>query len=416
MVEADLPSRIVIVGAGQAGGRTAQALRRNGHAGPITLIGDENLPPYERPPLSKDILLGRASPESLSLLKEAAWQALDVDLRCGASVSAIHPATRTVSLDDGSEIDYDVLVCATGARARSFPGAVQSGTELLQLRNLADAQRLKPRLAPGQRIGIIGAGFIGMELASSARQLGADVVLIEGAVRPLARLLPAAFAAELVEIHRARGVEVVLDASVASLSPGRILLADGRAFSVDTIIVGIGARANDELAATAGLIVRDGIVVDAVGRSSDPAVYAVGDVARHVDLAAALDHRLESWRNAEDGALAVAAAICGMPVPDRRVPWFWTDQYGRNIQIAGKPGDDHVRIDRGDRAAGPSISYYLERGILRGAIAIDSARELRGAMKLMESGQAVEPDALAGHRSRARPAPQVLAAAEPAQS
>jgi NADPH-dependent 2,4-dienoyl-CoA reductase/sulfur reductase-like enzyme len=239
-----------------------------------------------------------------------------------------------------------------------------------------------------------------MELASSARQLGADVTLIEAAARPLARLLPAAFSARLMEMHQTSGVQVLLNAAVESLSPGRVSLVDGREIYVDTIVIGIGAQPNDEIASDAGLHVRDGIVVDTQGRSSNAAIYAVGDVARHVNLEFGLDYRLESWRNAEDGALAAAAAICSMPAPARRAPWFWTDQYGHNIQLAGKPIDAHERIERGDPTTGPSISYYLESGIVRGAIAVDCARELRNSMNLIEGGKVVDPAALVGPRLR----------------
>src|SRR5690606_3730383 len=217
-----------------------------------------------------------------------------------------------------------------------------------------------PRLSPGQRVGIVGAGFIGLELAATARTLGAEVTLVEAAPRPLARLLPAAFAFEQIELHRARGVQVLLGQAVERIAPGRIHLTDGRSVDADTIVVGIGACANAELAAAAGLAVRDGIVVDAAGRSSDPAIHAVGDAARHVDAGAGLDHRLESWRNAEDGAQAAAASILGLPPPRPPVPWFWTDQYGRNIQIAGRPDDGHrcVVLDTPDD--GPRLACYLD--------------------------------------------------------
>ena len=394
--------RVLIVGAGQAGGRTAQALRRLGHAGPVTLVGDEALPPYERPPLSKEVLLGRAEPASLLLMQEEGWRQLGVELRRSARAVAIEREARRVRLDGGSALDYDHLVLATGARPRVFPGPVEPGTELLYLRTVDDALRLAPRLSPGQRVGIVGAGFIGLELAATARALGAEVTLVEAAPRPLARLLPAAFAFEQIELHRARGVQVLLGQAVERIAPGRIHLADGGCIDVDTIVVGIGACANDELAAAAGLAVRDGIVVDAAGRSSDPAIHAVGDVARHVDAGAGLDHRLESWRNAEDGAQAAAASILGLPPPRPPVPWFWTDQYGRNIQIAGRPDDGHrcVVLDTPDD--GPRLVCYLDGSArLRGAIGIDCARELRRAMKLIERGEPVEDGALPVPRARA---------------
>jgi NADPH-dependent 2,4-dienoyl-CoA reductase/sulfur reductase-like enzyme len=396
-------SRIVIVGAGQAGGRTAQALRRFGHAGSITILGDEIHAPYERPPLSKDILLGRVLPESLRLLSDEGWHAAGVKLCRAATATSIDRAARQVWLDNGDAVEYDTLVLATGARAKPFPGHVQAATELFQLRTLEDAERLRPRLVKGRHLAVVGAGFIGMELAASARLLGVEVTLIEASPLPLARLLPSAFAERLVALHRRQGVTVLLDAPVASLAPGRILLADGRSLSADTIVVGVGARANDELAARAGITVRDGVIVDACGRSGDPAVFAVGDVARHVDPAAGLDQRLESWRNAEDGAQVAAAAICGAPLPQRSAPWFWTDQYGRNIQLAGWPGDVHECTDFGDADGGPALSYYCDAGVVRGVIGIDCGRDVRVAMKLIEAGHRVAVDDLAPPRALTRP-------------
>lgn len=398
-------ARILIVGAGQAGGRTAQALRRAGHSGPIALLGSEAWPPYERPPLSKDVLLGKASGESLLLASEAAWREQDITLYRDTTVIAIDRAARAISTARGERLGYDVLVLATGADARAFPGAVLPGANVLQLRTLADAQRLRPHLVPGRRVVLIGAGFIGLEVAASARSLGAEVTLIEAEDRPLARLLPAELGGRLVALHRSRGVAFEFGVRVSAVEQGSVRLSDGRSLAADTVVVGIGARPNDSLAAAAGLAVRDGIVVDTHGRTSDPAIYAAGDAARTVDAACGRDDRLESWRNAEDSALAVAAAICGTQAPRAGVCWFWSDQYGHNIQIAGQPGDLHQRIDRHAPDGGPQLSYYLQDGVVRGVVGIDCAREVRGAMKLIASGEAVDSTSLAAPRVRAPTTP-----------
>ena len=391
--------RVLVVGAGQAGGRTAQALRRLGHTGSIILLGAESLPPYERPPLSKDMLMARADVSSLLLMPEEGWRQINVELRCSTQVELIDRTARSVFLADGSELSYDVLVIATGARPRVFPGTVEQGTEVMYLRNVEDALRLAPRLSSGSRVGIVGAGFIGLELASTARMLGAEVTLVEAATRPLSRLLPSVFAFDLIDRHSARGVEVLLGQSVERLAPGCIHLTDGRTIEVDTIVIGIGACANDELAAAANITVQDGIVVDASGRTSDPSIYAVGDVARHVDVASGINHRLESWRNAEDSAQAAAASILGHPAQRVPVPWFWTDQYGYNIQIAGRPDDSYRRVVMGLEEGGPRLTYYLDSSQrLRGVIAIDSSRELRRAMKLIEACEPVDTDALPAPR------------------
>lgn len=404
-----MKAHVVIVGAGQAGGRTAQALRRLGHTGLITLVGEESLPPYERPPLSKDVLLGRADASSLLLMAKDGWRELDVELRCSTRVKKIDRGARRMTLVDGSELSFDVLVLATGARPRAYPGIVEANTELLYLRNIDDALRLAPRLLQGHHVAIIGAGFIGLEVASTARTLGADVTLVEAAPRLLARLLPAAFALEQLAVHRAHGVEVLLDRAVERIAPGRIYLTDGRVVEADTIVIGIGARANDELAVAAGLATHDGVVVDAAGRSSDPGIYAVGDVARYRDAATGIEHRLESWRNAEDSAQTVAASILGRPTARAPVPWFWTDQYGRNIQIAGRPDDGHRCIVKGGEDEEPSLTYYLDASQrLCGVIAVDSARELRRVMKLIETRDPVDVEALPAPRPRVRSLAEVV--------
>lgn len=395
------PQSVVIVGAGQAGGRTAQALRQQGYAGTIALLGDESMPPYERPPLSKDVLLGNADASSLLLLPEAGWRDLDVALHCSARVVEIDRSARRIRLADDTFMAFDRLVVATGVRPRVFPGRVEVGTELLYLRTIADAARLQPRLAKGKHIGIVGAGFIGLELASTARALGAEVTLIEAAARPLARLLPEAFALEQLARHSARGVAVLLGQAVERLASGQIHLASGRVIDVDTIVIGIGARANDELAAAAGLAVRDGILVDVAGRTCDRDIYAVGDVARIVDADTGRDDRLESWRHAENSAQAVAASILELPVQPTPTPWFWSDQYGRNIQIAGRPDDSHRCVRKGDDHDGPQLTYYLDESQrLRGAIGVDCAREVRRAMKLIEAESPINVDELPAPRAK----------------
>lgn len=396
--------RIVIVGAGQAGGRTAQALRRAGHAGPVTLIGQEACGPYERPPLSKGILLGTASAQSLQLFDEAGWAALGVDLRCATQVASIRRDRHEVVLGDGVVMPYDALVLATGARARAFTGPVEAGAALHGLRTIEDALCLRAALAPGRRLAVIGAGFIGLELAASARRLGVEVVLIESAARPLARLLPPLAADWLMAMHAAHGVGFRLGAQVESVGPHDVRLRGGETVDADLVAVGIGAVPNDELAREAGLRVRDGVLVDADGRTTDPAVFAVGDVARHVEPSRGIDVRLESWRNAEDQAVAVAAALCGLdPVP-RPVPWFWTDQYDRNIQLAGQPLAGDEIVVRGEFTPGPCLAYFLADGLVRGVIGVDCGRDVRAAQKLIQQALPVDPAALPGPRIRARAA------------
>ena len=391
---------VVIVGAGQAGGRTAQALRLAGYPGTIKLIGEEAYPPYERPPLSKDILLGKVAYESLTLLPIQQWAQLHVELRTDTHVTAISPDSHCIKLAGGQSIDYGTLVLATGGRARPFLGPVAPGTQVHQLRTIDDAKRLQPQFAPGRRVALIGGGFIGLELAANARTLGAQVTLIETAERVLPRLLPTAFAHSLAEVHIARGVEIRLRCNVVSLSPHGVHLENGELIPADCVVIGIGALPNDSLARTAGLPVRDGIVVDASGRTADPNIYAVGDVARQVDRTNCIDIRLESWRNAEDQAVSVAAAICGQPLPPRQPAWFWSDQYGRNIQIVGRPTDELRLVEHGKLHSGPYLAYFLSGNVVVAAIGVDCGREINAAKRLIQAAVSVDAGALPGLRAR----------------
>jgi 3-phenylpropionate/trans-cinnamate dioxygenase ferredoxin reductase component len=391
---------VVIVGAGHAGGRTAQALRRLGFTGPICVIGEEPSPPYERPALSKDLLLGRVTPESLFLLSRDAWHDLGVELRLGVRVTGIEPAGQRLGLADGGTVEYDRLVLATGARARTFPVVPDPTARLHYLRTMDDALQLRRGLLAGQRLTVIGAGFIGLELAASATQLGVKVTLVESANRPLARLLPPGFAHWMAGLHAAHGVDIRLNRAVVRIGPGRLWLDDGARLDSDCVAVGIGARPNDELARAAGLAVRDGVIVDDRCRTSDAAIYAVGDVARRVDPLNGVESRIESWRNAEDQALKVASVLCGIEPPRDDPPWFWSDQYGRNIQLAGWPAEELTLVERGDADAGPYLGYFLQGPVLRGVIGVDCGREVRSAQRLIHAATAVEPASLPGPGKR----------------
>jgi 3-phenylpropionate/trans-cinnamate dioxygenase ferredoxin reductase subunit len=402
-------SPVVIVGAGHAGGRTAQALRRLGYSGPVTLVGEEPYLPYERPPLSKELLLGRVEPESLFLLGKAQWDEIDVDLRLGARIQRIDPVSRRVLVADGSELAYAHLVIATGARARSFPGPVVQPEQVHYLRTIEDALRLRKGLATGQRLAIVGAGFIGLELAACASQLGVSVTLIESAPRPLPRLLPTAVGRWLVGLHANNSVNILLNRKVARIDADAILLEDGMRVPFDCVTVGIGAEPNVELAQAAGLDVRDGIVVDQDCRSSDPSIFAIGDVARWVHPLSGVETRLEAWRNAEDQAQRVASVLCGIDEAVRLdPPWFWSDQYGRNIQLAGWPSDDCDLVEHGDPETGPWLCYYLQDSRVRGVIGIDCGREVRGAQQLIREGVPVVPSVLRGPRMKVRKAPSTV--------
>ncbi len=391
--------RAVIVGAGQAGATTADALRRFGFEGSITLLGDELLPPYERPPLSKDILLGRMAAEQTYMFAADHWANIGVTLELGARVEAIDRGTSSVLLSDGRRISYDDLVIATGVRARrlSIPG--HDSDRLHYLRTHADAERLKASIVAGTRVVIVGAGFIGLEVAASARALGAEVEVIEAANRPLARLLPPSFSAWMTELHRSRDVRVRCGRELDAIRPTdagiELILSDGTILQADLAVIGIGAVPNTELAEATGLDCRDGIVVDAECRSSDPHVFAVGDVARHTDPLFEREWRLESWRNALTQAEKAASVICGVTVAPHEAPWFWTDQYGRNIQIAGVPDERLRLVERGDPASGSYMAFFLRDAVIRGAIAVDAGRDMRIVRDLIRKQSAVDAKTLA---------------------
>jgi 3-phenylpropionate/trans-cinnamate dioxygenase ferredoxin reductase component len=359
---------MVIVGAGHAGGRAALGLREAGWAGPVVLIGDEPDAPYERPPLSKGVLLGE--PFMATLAPPSRYAEADIEWLPGRRVGAIDRETRTVMLDDGRRISYGALLLATGGRARRLddvPGAGLDG--ICTLRTLADAHTLAARLVPGARIVVIGGGFIGLEVAASARSRGCEVVLIEAAPRLLGRAVPAPIATQVQALHEAHGVEVRLGAAPLAFEPAgsglRVRLADGSALEADTIVVGIGIVPNVELAESAGLVIGNGngngIVVDATLRTADPSIFAAGDVALFPSPLSGRTLRLESWHNAEDQARVAAVNMAGGSATVGATPWFWSDQYDHQLQIAGDPSLGE-RLATRELGAGAQVQFHFDAG------------------------------------------------------
>jgi 3-phenylpropionate/trans-cinnamate dioxygenase ferredoxin reductase subunit len=314
----------VIIGAGECGVRAAFALREHGHERPITLISAEAVVPYERPPLSKGL-----SGEPKLIRTEAAYAQAQIDLRLGAEVTGIDRDAHKVRLRDGSDLPYDKLLLATGARARLFAGMEGCQT----LRADADAAAIHRHFKPGARVGIVGGGFIGLELAATARQAGADVTVVEAAPRVLARAVPQLLARFIHDRHAAEGVTLVTGIGVARADATTIVLADGRTLGFDTVIAGVGALPNTRLAQDAGLDVDNGIVVDQNFRTSDPDIHAAGDCCNFLWRGQRV--RLESWRAAQDQGAHAAAAMLGAEDNYAKVPWFWSDQYDLTLQVAG---------------------------------------------------------------------------------
>jgi len=396
---------IVIVGAGQAGGWAAQTLRSEGFAGRVVLVGNEAHPPHERPPLSKTVLSGAAAPESARLMKPEAFDALAVQWRPGVQVHRIDRAAKQVLLSDGTAQPYDKLILCTGGRARrlALPGADQ--VPLHTLRTIEDAQALAPALRPGRSVVVVGGGWIGLEVAATARQQGAEVVVVTQS-RLCERTVPADVSAYLLALHRAQGVRVLLGAGVRGFARAadgadgadirsEVLLADGSALACDTIVLGVGLVPNDELARAAGLACEGGVLVDAQCRTSDPDILAAGDVAVAHNPWAGRSLRLESWQNAQEQGMAAARSALGQTVDYQPLPWFWSDQYGMNLQIYGMPTPAHRVVQRGDPASGSFVWFYLAGDVVQAAVGANAARDLRFARRLIEQRKSVNAEQLA---------------------
>jgi len=355
-VSADAPRRVVIVGAGESGARVAIALREQGFGGEIALIGAESHPPYERPPLSKAAIV-EAEARLPAIGDAARFAELGVDVRLGVAVAAIDRAERRVRLADGVGLGYDKLVLATGAKARHLP--IAGAEHALTLRSYEDALKLRERFRSGGRVAIVGGGFIGLELAASARKLGCDVAVIEAAPRLLQRAVPPELGALAEARHRAEGVEIVTGAGVQGFAPDAVLLSGGGRIPASTLIVGVGAAPETALAEAAGLAVENGVRADARLRSSDPDIYACGDCVHFPHgLFDGRRLRLEAWRHAFDSGAYVARALLGADEDYLAVPWFWSDQYDACLQIAGLPDAGATTASR-DLGEGALLLFHL---------------------------------------------------------
>ncbi|MGJ7490066.1 NAD(P)/FAD-dependent oxidoreductase [Variovorax sp. ZT4R33] len=391
---------IVIVGAGQAGGWVAQTLRKEGHAGKIVLIGDEPHIPYERPPLSKAVLSGEAPAESTYLIQREAFDRLAIDWRPGIRAAAIDRAARQLHLSEGGPLAYDKLILCSGGRARALqvPGADLAG--VLTLRSLEDARTLGRTLIPGKRLVVVGGGWIGLEVAATARKKGMAVTVVEAMSRLCERTVPPEISDYLARLHATHGTEVLLRAGVEKLSRGEdgalvAMLSDGRECHGDTVLVGIGLVPNDELAREAGLVCDGGIVVDAQCRTSDPDILAAGDVACWHCGWAGRRMRLESWQNAQEQGIAAARSALGLAVDHQPLPWFWSDQYDTNLQIYGMPTASHRVVERRAPGSDSFILFYLDGDVVSAAVGPNAARDLRFARRLIEQRKAVDPARLA---------------------
>lgn len=379
---------IIIVGAGQAGGRAALALREQSYQGALLLIGAEAQLPYERPPLSKQVLLGSQEPECCALAEAATYQALGIQLKTGVPVERIRCDERRIVLADGETLEYSQLLLATGGRVRTVavPGAELAGVHYL--RTLDDALALKARLLPEQRVVVVGGGFIGLEVAASARRLGCQATVLEAGERLAARALPPQLSERLLQLHRAHGVDVRLQSHLRGFggvaSVRAVELEDGGSLPCDVVVVGVGIVPNVELAAAAGLAVGNGIRVDSRLRSSDPHIYAIGDVSEFPSPFTGQPLRLETWRNAEEQARHVARTLLGHDEPYAALPWFWSDQFDYSLQLAGEPQAAASVVERPLADDGLLLFFLNERQHLVGAAGWGAGNRIAKDIKLAE--------------------------------
>lgn len=388
---------IIIVGAGHAGGTVGLALRQQGWSGPITLVGEEPHPPYQRPPLSKAYFQGEMPAEKLLLRPAAQYERQGITLVTGRRVVGADAATRTVTLDDGQRLGWSRLILATGSRPRRLdcPGAALDG--VLSMRGIEDADRLRAIAGPGKSLVLIGAGYVGLEAASAARALGMKVTVIEAEPRVLARVTGPRVSAWFEALHRARGVDIRTGSGVEAILGGdrvtAVRLTGGEEIAADAVLVGIGADPCTELADMLGLAVDGGIVVDECGRSSLPDILAIGDCTTR-DLARfGFRMRVESVHNAQEQSRAVAATLCGKPAPAPECPWFWSDQYEVKLQTAGICRGHDTEIAR-PAQQGLSV-WYLREGRLIACDAIDAPRDFLLAKKLIAAGAIIPPQLIA---------------------
>jgi 3-phenylpropionate/trans-cinnamate dioxygenase ferredoxin reductase subunit len=392
---------MVIVGAGLAGVQLAEGLRAGGYLGAVTLIGDEPQAPYHRPPLSKAWLAGEVEAAQLLMRSPEALAKKQIAFRPGVPVVAIERDLKRLRLADGSSLAYAGLALATGATPRrlSIPGAALAG--VVTLRGLGDAAEIKAGLADclarGLPLVVVGGGFIGLEVAATARRQGVAVTVLEAMPRLLGRALSPLLSDWFAQLHRSQGIEIVLAARVEAIeaaadgSVGAVRCADGSRYPAGLVVVGVGIAANDGLARAAGLECDRGIVVDACGRTADPAIVAAGDcTARRQGDGSLL--RLESVNNATEQGKCAAAALLGQERPFAGVPWFWSDQYDRKLQIAGLAGGDCESVLRGDTAAASFAVYHLRAGKLIAVDTVNASREHLQARKLIEAGVALTPE------------------------
>lgn len=390
----------VIIGASHAAAQLASSLRQGGWKDKISIVGDEAIPPYHRPPLSKAYLAGEKHSDELLIRPATFYESADIDLVLGTRVSAIDRERRLVTLHDGGSIPYTRLALTTGARVRKLdlPGHDLDG--VFYLRDLNDVDRIRGHIGKDKSAVIIGGGYIGLETAASLRKLGMKVTVLEALPRVLQRITAEEVSSFYSRVHAEEGVEIVTDARIEKIEGSDkvtgVTLADGRHFEADLVTIGVGVLPAIELAEAAGLEVDNGIVVDEFARTSDPDIVAAGDCSNHYNAFYDRRVRLESVQNATDQAKTAASTLCGKEVSYHALPWFWSDQYDLKLQIAGlSQGFDRV-VMRGSASEGRSFAaFYFSGDRLLAVDAVNRPREFMATRRALTQGQGADPEKLA---------------------
>jgi 3-phenylpropionate/trans-cinnamate dioxygenase ferredoxin reductase subunit len=401
MTSAAAAAGTVIVGGGHAGFEAAAALRAKGYKAPVRVLCAEARAPYQRPPLSKGLLLGKAEAYNLPFRSPGFYAAQGIELLVGEAAASVDRAAGVVETEGGRRLPYDALVLATGARPRPLPveGAGLDG--VVYLRTLDEALALAARLAAAERVVVVGGGFIGLEAAAAARTLGKAVTVLEAAGRLMERVVAPVLSGHYLRLHERHGVAVVLGARLDRIEGDRegraraVVLAGGERLAADLVVVGIGVAPEVALAQGAGIACGDGVLVDERARTgSDPAVYAAGDCANHPNRHAGEGSprlRIESVQNATDQARAAAAAILGRDEPYDAVPWFWTDQYDAKLQMAGLSRGHDAGVLRGDPDSGRFSVFYYRGGRLAAVDSVNRPGDHLAARRLLAAGAPLGP-------------------------
>jgi 3-phenylpropionate/trans-cinnamate dioxygenase ferredoxin reductase component len=386
----------VIVGANLCGGTAAHTLRQEGFDGRIVLVGGEEALPYERPPLSKEYLRGEQSLDSLFLQSSSWYETNRVELRLGTRATAVDSGSRAVELSDGERLEYEAVLLATGGRPRKLPG--EPLERVLYLRTIGDADRIRSELEPGRHLVVVGAGFIGAEVAASARTLGVEVTCLEMLDVPLERALGKEIGRIYAEIHREHGVDLRTGEGVESIeeTDGGVLVrtTKGAEIEGDAVVVGVGILPNVELGESAGVKIDNGIVVDEFCRTSVDGIYAAGDVANHFCPVFGRHVRVEHFDNAIKHGAAAARNMMGRAEPYDDPHWFWSDQFEHNLQYAGFAAEWDEIVVRGSTEERNFVAFYLEDGVVLAALGLNRGKDVRRAMKLIRTKAKPDPNLL----------------------